>query len=251
MKRPPSLSPFEHTQSPAVHPNIFRHASDGFSLLEVLITVGIIVVLTSVLLPQTNKLMEGGRETKCLGKLRAIGTAFGTYSAENGGMIPCVMVKANGGTNPSGGNWLMELSPYLSPTGAITHNDNMREYSVCPTFQRKYGNESTWADWKGGYGMNYRLLRPAGDDDTRSAKERLRLVAIPAHSQNILAGDCGPSVGLESNTDGTFVVNAASNTGYTGAHPDRHRGRANYVFVDGHCEMLTPEGAGEYLKKRN
>lgn len=195
--------------------------------------------------------METVRRVKCNAKLKTIGVGFASYAADNNGVIPCVVVESNGGTNPSRGNWLMELSAYLNKKGAVTSNNDIHDYSVCPTYEAKYSKDPAWTDWKGGYGMNYNLFRPAGDNNERSKKERLPLAVIPSPSKNILIADCGPSVGLISNADGSFPENASNWSKHNGADPERHAGRANYLFVDGHASTLSEAEAVEFLKTRD
>jgi prepilin-type processing-associated H-X9-DG protein/prepilin-type N-terminal cleavage/methylation domain-containing protein len=224
--------------------------ASAFTLIELLAVVAVVSILLALLFPQVGRMTEAANRSKCNGKLKAIGAAFITYAADNGGVIPCVMVEGNGGTNPSRGNWLMELSAYVNPDGEITSNNEMHNYSVCPTYLAKFGKQTSWTDWKGGYGMNYRLFRPSGDNSDLSKKERVRLASLPSPSQNILAADCGPSVGLETNADGTFVPDAGSWTGHVGAHPNRHGASANYLFADGHTESLSPADATAALRIR-
>ena len=55
----------------------------AFTLVELLVVIGIIGLLISILLPALNKAQEAGRKTQCLAGMKSIMTAVLMYSADN------------------------------------------------------------------------------------------------------------------------------------------------------------------------
>jgi prepilin-type N-terminal cleavage/methylation domain-containing protein/prepilin-type processing-associated H-X9-DG protein len=67
---------------------ISRRAPRGFTLVELLVVIGIIALLLSVLLPVLSGVGRRGREVKCASNLRTAVQLFLTYAAENKGSLP-------------------------------------------------------------------------------------------------------------------------------------------------------------------
>jgi prepilin-type N-terminal cleavage/methylation domain-containing protein len=107
---------------------------EGFSLMEVLVSIAIIGMLVLVVTVGISPVREGARAAQCLSNLRQIGMAVNQWSGENGNLIP-----ATGDyTQPS---WMKLVAPYLGLNGTEARADVFRcpgDPSRSPTQPRTY-----------------------------------------------------------------------------------------------------------------
>jgi prepilin-type N-terminal cleavage/methylation domain-containing protein/prepilin-type processing-associated H-X9-DG protein len=113
----------------------------AFTLVELLVVIGIIAVLISVLLPALTKARTQAMNIKCSSNLRSIGQNLLIYSNYNKGRLP---------QHASGASWLWDV-PYadrdamIGVNGVTTNNLNQGSFSAggkrdilyCPLFNEQ------------------------------------------------------------------------------------------------------------------
>jgi prepilin-type N-terminal cleavage/methylation domain-containing protein/prepilin-type processing-associated H-X9-DG protein len=73
-----------------------RTRKTAFTLVELLVVIGIIAILVAILLPTLSRARENANRIACMSNLRQVANAFFMYTGENKGWFPCVAVFGNG-----------------------------------------------------------------------------------------------------------------------------------------------------------
>lgn len=63
----------------------------AFTLLELMVVLGMVVILIGIIVPKVARLREGERRIRCADNLRRLGSALGKYGEDNRGELPRVI----------------------------------------------------------------------------------------------------------------------------------------------------------------
>jgi prepilin-type N-terminal cleavage/methylation domain-containing protein/prepilin-type processing-associated H-X9-DG protein len=138
----------------------------GFTLVELLVVIGIIAVLIAILLPTLASARRSANQVKCMAALREIGTAFVLYGNEYKGTYPVAVHQLNLTGTPVPidveRRWYDLIAKYVSHAGKkfTTYADitSIRANSLlwgCPEWTRSAFSLQTGDDLRPGYGMQY------------------------------------------------------------------------------------------------
>lgn len=213
----------------------------GFSIIELLVVVAIIGILSGILLPVFISCRESARSARCHSNLKQLYVAFELYIGDWSGVLPCP-----GGLKGDLSYWDQESGGGID---AYLKNRDREGKSVycCPSYTGNYRSE--WSPRT--YGMNSFLRQPPDTAYPKCLKYTcgIRKSNIPEPERTILLYEGIPEDRTHSHGEG-YIYRCGDWTcvrGYTWMkHYQRadvpwHRGRNNYLFVDGHVETRVPE----------
>lgn len=107
-----------------------RSQSRGFTLVELLVVIGIIALLISILLPSLNKARSAAKAVQCQSNLRQIGQAMQMYVGGNKGALPYGFSSYTNSAGTQYVNWATLLLHTMDPKLDIESSTNWQNSSV-------------------------------------------------------------------------------------------------------------------------
>jgi prepilin-type N-terminal cleavage/methylation domain-containing protein len=112
----------------------------GFSLIELLVSMSIIGVLVSLILPAVQDAREGARRAQCMNNLKQVGIALHGYHETFG----CLPIGARSQRTTMGPSWIVGLLPHLDQMAAYQLFDMEGSHNGQPGLMAPFGSRNTW-----------------------------------------------------------------------------------------------------------
>jgi prepilin-type N-terminal cleavage/methylation domain-containing protein len=179
----------------------YNQGRSGYTLVELLITMAIICMLASLLMPVFAAAFKAAGRISCSSNLRQVGSAFSLYTIDHNANIPH---EDNGSSQPPfNSGWYIVLKDYINEDGIF----------ICPLERHTPGYKS--------YKMNSLL------ETEENPFFNIATVLPPSNTVLLFDGRID-NLGVRYSSKGTWNMISS-----------RHELFPNILFIDSHVEHVT------------
>ena len=198
-----------------------KHRRSGFTLIEILIVIGIVALLAALMLPALNSARDHARSVHCAQNQRQLAAAFINYTGDWDGLLPRWYTVDGGprvsvlGLRKGQRDWATDILPYIQDESLF----------LCP---------------------NKRLVRGFGFNLWLSRKEGFAVADVAFPTRTTIFAEIAGGSPLRDIYD--FVPGSAPEGWPVDSRfqfEPRHGGGGNLAFVDGHVKW-TPSSPGTH-----
>ena len=211
----------------------------AFTLVELLVVIGIIGVLIGLLLPAVQSARAAARRTQCSNNMRQIGLAIHQYSNARQGKFP-----RNFHSGQLNG-WMYTLAPFI---------ENVDDIRMCPDDlkrEQRLASPNKQASYVINEYLSTDVTRPG---QVPGAVESLH--KLPATSKQIVLFEGATNRGPNSDHahcsqwyHPLFSVQDSWEYMLTEIHPSLHSGSAHYLYADNHVDLISEETVYRWVQE--